>query len=200
MRIHALMLALGLIARHAEAGPLSCADVESDHKASEDATKTAFQAALAAKQLTLVSLERHDIGGFPTQEKATSAVREATASWKQFTYKVAGHKREAIASEAYRSDGVQGVPPELVKDAHGDIWRVQRKPTPKVTKTVSVKACQWGCWGFAGSGVNRPMEFTRDVWLLPEKATYRGDIQIEFVAPTLVVNYVPMPQPCASPP
>jgi len=87
-----------------------------------------------------------------------------------------------------------------VKDAHGDIWRVQRKPTMKVTKTVSVQACSWGCWGNPGGGMVRRMEFTRDVWLLPQKATYRGDIQIEFVAPTLVVNYVPMPQPCPLPP
>jgi hypothetical protein len=198
MRLHAVLIALGLIARHAEAGTLTCADVESDHKASEDATKTAFQAALAAKQLTEVSLERHDIGGFPTQEQAGSAVREATASWKQFALEIAGHKREAIAGDVYRSDGLRGTPPELVKDAHGDIWRVQRKPTTKVTKTVSVKACPWGCWGNPGGGMVRRTEFTRDVWLLPEKSTYRGDIQIEFVAPTLVVNYVP--QRCPSPP
>jgi hypothetical protein len=197
MRIYAVMIALGLFARHGQAAPtLTCADVESDHKASEDATKVAFQAALAAKQLTEVSLVRHDIGGFPTQEEAGSAVREATASWKQFTYKLTGH--DAIAGDVYRSDGRRGESPELVKDAHGDIWRVQRKPTAKVLKTVSVKACRWGCWGDPGGGMVRKTEYTRDVWLLPEKATYRGDIQIEFVAPTLVVNYVPMP--CPSPP
>jgi hypothetical protein len=195
------LLAFALIARHAEASPaLTCADVESDHTASVDATKAAFQAALAAKQLTLVTLERHAIGGFPTMDKARGAVREAKASWTQFTTRVAGHDRQAIAGDPYRSDVFPYEPPELVKDAHGDIWRVQRKPTAKVTKTVSVKACQWGCWGFAGRGVNVLMEFTRDVWLLAENSAYRGDIEIAYVAPTLVVNYIAPSRPCAPPP
>jgi len=122
------------------------------------------------------------------------------ASWTQFAIKIAGHDRHAIAGDVYRSDYPNTNVTELVQDMHGDIWRVQRKPTAKTTKTVSVKACQWGCWGFPGGGAYRAMEFTRDVWLLPEKSTYRGDVQIAFVAPTLVVNYVALSQPCAGPP
>jgi hypothetical protein len=193
-----MVIVLALGAARSEAGPLTCADVEADHKAAEDKTKAAFDAALAAKHLTSVSLELADPGEFQSEEEATRAVAKGTAAWKQFTYKAKGTNHEAIASDAYRSDGWKGTPPELVKDAQGDIWRVQRKPTTKVVKTVSVKACSWGCWGYPGHGVNRPMSYTRDVWLLPGKSTYRGDIEVAYTAPTLVVNYTRLQ--CPSPP
>jgi hypothetical protein len=187
-----------LFAVRSDAAPLKCADVEADHKAAEDKTKAAFEAALAAKHLTLVTLELSDPGEFPSEQEATRAVAKGTPAWKQFTYKAKGKLGEAIASDAYRSDGWKGEPPELVKDDHGDIWRVQRKPTTQVVKTVSVKACSWGCWGFAGHGINRPMSFTRDVWLLPAKSTFRGNLEVAYTAPTLVVNYVT--EQCAPPP
>ena len=183
-----------LAAAHAEAAPLTCADVEADHKAADDKTKAAYEAALAAKHLTAVSLEAADPGEFPDEAAATKAVGHGVVARKQFAYK----NRQAIASDAYRSDGWKGEPPELVKDGHGDIWRVQRKPTTKIMKTVSVKACSWGCWGFAGHGMNRPMSFTRDVWLLPAKSSFRGTVEVAYTAPTLVVNYVT--EQCAPPP
>lgn len=196
MRAVVLIAILG--AAHAEAAPLTCADVEADHKAAEDKTKAAYEAALAAKHLTAVTLEFADPGEFDSEQEATSAVAKGAPAWKQFTYKAKGKTREAIASGAYRSDGWKGEPPELVKDEHGDIWRVQRKPTTQVMKTVAVKACSWGCWGFAGHGVNRKMSFTRDVWLLPAKSSFRGNLEVGYTAPTLVVNYVH--EDCAPPP
>jgi hypothetical protein len=192
--MRAVVLVAMLGAAHAEAAPLTCADVEADHKAAEVKTKAAYEAALAAKHLTLVNLEFADPGEFPSEQEATSAVAKGAPAWKQFAYK----QRQAIASDAYRSDGWKGEPPELVKDERGDIWRVQRKPTTQVMKTVSVKACTWGCWGFAGHGVNRPMSFTRDVWLLPAKSSFRGNLEVAYTAPTLVVNYVH--EDCAPPP
>jgi hypothetical protein len=184
-----------LAAVHAEASPLTCADVEADHKAADDKTKAAYEAALAAKHLTAVSLETADPGEFPDEAAAAKAVGNGVAAWKQFAYK----NHQAIASAAYRSDGWKdGDKPELVKDEHGDLWRVQRKATPKTMKTVSVKACSWGCWGFAGHGINRPMSFTRDVWLLPAKSSFRGTVEVAYTAPTLVVNYVH--ENCAPPP
>jgi len=193
MRAAALILALG--SAHASAAPLTCADVEADHETADAKTKAAYEAALAAKHLTAITLESADPGELPSEDAATKSVGNGVAAWKQFAYK----HRQAIASETYRSDGWKdGDKPELVKDAKGDIWKVQRKPTTKPWKTVSVKACSWGCWGFAGHGVARPMSFTRDVWLLPAKATYRGTIEVAYDAPTLVVTYVH--EDCAPPP
>jgi hypothetical protein len=188
-------LVVALVAARGEAAPLTCTDVEADHKAAEDKTKAAYEAALAAKHLTVAALETSDPGEFPDEATAQKAVGKGVAAWKQFTYK----KREAIASDVYRSDGWKGGDkPDLVKDEHGDIWRVQRKATPQTMKTVSVKACQWGCWGFAGHGVNRAMSFTRDVWLLPAKSKFRGTVEVAYTAPTLVINYVH--EDCAPPP
>ena len=193
--MRAVFLIAMLGAAHVEAGPLTCADVEADHKAAEDKTKASYEAALAAKHLTAVSLEAADPGEFPDEAAAEKAVGKGVAAWKQFAYK----NRQAIAGDVYRSDGWKdGTKPELVKDDKGDIWRVERKPTAKTMKTVSVKACSWGCWGFAGHGMNRPMSFTRDVWLLPPKASFRGSLDVAYTAPTLVVNYIH--ENCAPPP
>jgi hypothetical protein len=46
--------------------------------------------------------------------------------------------------------------------------------------------------------MNRPMSFTRDVWLLPAKRSFRGTVEVAYTAPTLVVNYVH--ENCAPPP
>jgi len=193
MRAALLVLALGVT--HAEAAPLTCADVEADHATADAKTKAAYEAALAAKHLTPLTLELADPGELPSEDAATKSVGNGVAAWKQFAYK----NRQAVASEAYRSDGWKdGDKPELVKDDKGDIWKIQRKPTTKPWKTVAVKACSWGCWGFAGHGMARPMSFTRDVWLLPAKASYRGTIEIAYTAPALVVTYVH--EDCAPPP
>jgi hypothetical protein len=189
------LLIVMLAAAHAEAAPLTCADVEADHKAADDKTKAAYEAALAAKHLTAVSLETADPGEFHDETAAAKAVGKGVAAWKQFAYK----NHQAIASDAYRSDGWKdGTKPEFVKDEHGDVWRVERKATAKTMKTVSVKACQWGCWGFPGHGMNRPMSFTRDVWLLPAMTSFRGTVEVAYTAPTLVVNYIH--EDCPSPP
>jgi hypothetical protein len=186
---------VSLAVARSEAAPLTCTDVEADHETADAKTKAAYEAALAAKHLTAVALEAADPGEFPDEAAATKAVGNGVAAWKQFAYK----NRQAIASDVYRSDGWKdGSKPELVKDEHGDIWRVQRKPATQVMKTVSVKACSWGCWGFAGHGANRPMSFTRDVWLLPAKSSFRGTAEVAYTAPTLVVNYVH--ENCPSPP
>ena len=166
------------------AGTLSCEQIEPDHLAAERATEDAYRDALAANSVAAIAPLRRESITMP--EATDHSATEKVAAWTPFADEANGRPRTLIAGELRRPSATVD---ELVEDAHGNVWRAERHAKFRTIRTVSVDACSWGCWGGPPSGMPQPETFERDVWVLPDGDTYRGDLEIAYDAPTLVITY-----------
>jgi hypothetical protein len=174
--------------------PLTCAQVEPAHEATERDTNAAYEAALAAKGLHRAPLASGLPTTFGTREELDEAVGQRLPSWEPVRW----HGHTVIADEVYDERVYGGRDQaEFVADDHGDVWRVVRVPHVRFVSKVTVEACSWGCWGGPPSGMEPPPSYGRDIWVLPDGAHYRGELEISYDAPSLDIEHVDLG--CAAP-
>ena len=177
----------------------TCEQLRPYHQQTLDQARAAFEAALTAKGLRRASLAPVVIGempGLPTIEELDQRVGRSAHAWEIVSFVHDGAERRALAGEIITYDAGRRPDPEFVTDRNGDVWRVKRAPRTRSLGRVNVDACEWGCWGGPPSGMAPPHGFARALWLLPDRAQYRGEVMIEYDEPVLEeTNVVNCPAP-----
>jgi len=176
---------------------LSCAAVEPAYRAFENVADGEFRSALAIRSLAPITLETRlrDAWAPVTEEEIEREFGQPITAWHPFTYAVDGSARQAVMSSTYELPTPKF---EFAKDSSGGVWLVRRAPSWRSVMSVTVYACDWGCWGRMPSGAHPGIG--RGLWLLPVASTFRGEVTIEFDAPTLGISYVHSGDECMSPP
>ncbi|HSD91034.1 MAG TPA: hypothetical protein VLB44_26105 [Kofleriaceae bacterium] len=166
----------------------TCAELEPEHAKAEGDASRNYTAALAATGLHEIELRADDIGldghaDFPEDLDKQFGRPLKTGAVLSYT-NADGKQLAAYVGEAVRFDyGPSDM--HFAIDGRGGIWHVVRKPRVVPLRTVYSKGCAWGCWGLAPPGMAPPQTYHRVLWLLPDGATFAGEVTIEYDAPAL---------------
>jgi hypothetical protein len=166
----------------------TCDELQPQHAAADQLVQQAFERALAAKGLRPTSLPTIRVGNWPglkTPEDVDKELGQAVKDWEVIPYTFQGTPRSALVGELQQYSMWAPLPVELAIDARGNVWRVTRQPRVRTIARYKANACQWGCFGSPPPGAAPPETYWRDLWFLPAGARYRGEIALEYDAPSI---------------
>jgi len=160
----------------------TCEDVRPQYMAIKQAQDAAFDAALRSRGFKPAKLQRE--WHVETREAQSKQVELI-----ELTITHDGKRRRVITGPIYDRANFDDRARDVVVDADGNVWEATRQHQVTTTTTVSVQACEWGCFGREPQGEEPGRDLGRDVWMLGAKQTFKGEVPIEFSAPYFDIRY-----------